>query len=284
MRELFATNPGVYDVDLAPTRYPKPSEVCTSLEVPMHQLIKAHAAFVAAAQTIAVKDIAVPYIAGKEVPVKTLDQASIVPIVLRSDSLSNVCPQRTAYNYAEPGTAEVGRQDSLLYQLCVALDVYVDGHMGILLMKEGIPIAIASGSLTADGPLVQQIQGLRFRYEDGTPTLRLLDWRCTAAMALIALWHRSLPDTTPHMCGKPILLQSAMNNRWASEVSEHGTERGFCVPDPELRHRSIKRGLGEDGFRRFVTTYDGTATRLGANSTDLYGNYILPTQFNIPNA
>lgn len=263
--------------------YPRSYETCKKIGMPAVAVRDVHSDFIKAATDISLADVAVPYLDTKPIPKRTLDQATLTAVVSQDDEVGRICPQFAGYGFARPGTT---RGSVALDDPLIPLDFYMDGHMGVILAKDDRPIACASGSLTARGPIIDQIQGLRLPDEEKLPSLRLLNWKLTVVTALIELWHKSLPDSLPYMQGKPIFVRAAMNNRWATEPDLLQSSEVTQVSEVSLlmRGRTLARGVTPEKYKRFVHMYDDTAVGLGACATDLYGNYILPEQYDIPTA
>lgn len=162
---------------------------------------------------------------------------------------------------------------------------YFDGHMGVCLKRNedqtnnSSPFAACCGSLTADGPLIMQIQGLA-KKEFGQEIPGGFDWKLTLVKSIVTMW-QMIASSMPEMAGKPTAILSADNSRWAT-VPTHGAlgleaeegpreilPNGRAVSKPEI-------------YKRLRATYDGTAKALGATTLNRFGNHILPSEFDMP--
>jgi hypothetical protein len=154
---------------------------------------------------------------------------------------------------------------------------FMDGRIGLGLSYRNRLVALCSGGLSAEGPIVLQIQDVsnkippdssdpkilkKFYYSNGLRSG--IEWKQTLIRGWCDMVNSVLPDYTPELVGRNTLMQSAQNNHWVNraQYDRNGAHLGYKIDAERLP--------------KFMRTYDGTARKLGAIVTNNDGNFILP--------
>jgi hypothetical protein len=154
---------------------------------------------------------------------------------------------------------------------------FMDGRIGLGLSYRNRLVALCSGGLSVEGPIVLQIQDVsskippdssdpkilkKFYYSNGLRSG--IEWKQTLVRGWCNMVDSIAPDYLPELVGKRTLVQSAQNNHWVNrqQFGSNGSLQGYKIDAERLP--------------KFMKTYDGTARKLGAIVANKDGNFILP--------
>lgn len=162
---------------------------------------------------------------------------------------------------------------------------YFDGHMGVCLKRNedqtnnSSPFAACCGSLTADGPLIMQIQGLA-KKQHGQEIPQGFDWKLTLVEGIIAVWQKIIASM-PEMAGRPTAIMDADYSKFVT--SPENTVFGLKMagePAVKLPNGRIITKL--ETYKRVKASCDYTVKALGSVAVDRFGNHILPSKYDMP--
>lgn len=159
----------------------------------------------------------------------------------------------------------------------------VDGSFAVGLTYDSRVVALASGGLSSDGPIITQLQDVSLREVNGSGRANKycnglhdgIAWKPALLNAWCAVMQRTLPGIIRDMEGRSIHLQSAQNNRWLDRNVIINTH-----PGPISEEQIIGRQAERATTLPFV--YDAVAMTLGATRDSVSRNFILPDSYNIP--
>lgn len=156
---------------------------------------------------------------------------------------------------------------------------FFDGHMGLCLSEGEVPFAACSGSLTADGPLIMQIQGLA-KKQHGQEIPQGFDWKLTLVEGIIAVWQKIIASM-PEMAGRPTAIMDADYSKFVT--SPENTVFGLKMAgEPAVKLPNGRIITKPETYKRVKASCDYTVKALGSVAVDRFGNHILPSKYDMP--
>jgi len=243
--------------------YPIPKECLTAL----HDALWSHAEALVVDEHLVLAD-------GRQQPPKTLGDYRFVPVLHQDPSFLQYSLSSVNRNLAtsQGVSFEYEKPDGM---------PFMDGRFGLGLAFRGRLVALCSGGIAKEGPVILQLQDVSNRTPPDTTDPKVLhsfaysnglrsgiDWKATLVRGWCSLMSKSLPEVLPQTLGMPVWVQSAENNNWVNrqEYASNGLITGRYVVDQER-------------LTRLMTTYNMTAHRLGGIIDPQTRNSKLPSSF-----
>lgn len=163
---------------------------------------------------------------------------------------------------------------------------FMDGRLGLGLTFRNRLVALCSGGIAKEGPMVLQLQDVSNKIPPDTDNPKVLrkfpfsnglrsgiDWKTTLLNGWCGLTNRVLAETLPETAGMRMWVQSAENNCWVN--------RHEYTADGALTGRYI---VNNERLSRLAGTYNKTASDVGGTFDPSTHNYILPARFSVGRA
>ncbi len=250
-----------------PVAYPVPREKTAAL----HESIWRHASELAVPEYMSLA-------AGKARPPKSLADYRFVPVPPED-------PDYLEHNLSSVGSRLITAPDVHFEYDYGGIDnaPFLDGRICLGLAFRGRLVAICSGGLAEEGPIIVQLQDVSTKKPPVTDDPKILrsfpysnglhsglDWKTTLARGWCSLASRVLPEVLPGLEGAPVWVQSAINSHWAN--------RRQYAADGSITGRYA---INQERLKRFSVTYNGTARKLGAVPDPQTKNFILAGTFSV---